>query len=88
MNDPILELLRTIVHAIVDTPSLVVFERKELDDKVVYFVIPRSGEAGQIIGKKGFLAANIRGVIKAAANRSKEGKRVYMDVIDLDKEPF
>jgi predicted RNA-binding protein YlqC (UPF0109 family) len=87
MNDPILDLIKAIISALVDSPDRVDYFVHELDDKVVYYVTPLSTELGQVIGQKGMLANSIRNVVKCAS-RKHGGKYVYIDVINKDEKPF
>lgn len=87
IEDPILELIKAIVSALVDTPDRVTYFVHDCPDKVVYYITPLSTELGQVIGQKGMLGNSIRHVVKCAS-RKYGGKNVYIDVVNERQDPF
>lgn len=84
--DRVWELLNTVVNCLVDSPHLVRIEKHEYEDRVVYRVLTSHSEMGQLIGKQGTTGASIRHIIKAASQRFKCTKFVYLEIASND--PF
>jgi predicted RNA-binding protein YlqC (UPF0109 family) len=75
------ELLEYLARALVDDPQAVRVEQfDEEDSSVVLELSVGEDDYGQIIGRGGRTAHALRTVIKAAA--VKEGRRVFVDIVD------
>ena len=75
------ELLEYLARALVDDPDAVRVESFDEDDgSVVLELSVGEEDYGQVIGRGGRTANALRTVLKAAA--VKEGRRVFVDIVD------
>ena len=75
------ELLEYLAKALVDDPDAVRVESFEEDDGSIVLELSVGDEDyGQVIGRGGRTANALRTVLKAAA--VKEGRRVFVDIVD------
>ena len=75
------ELLEYLARALVDDPDAVRVEAFDEDDGSIVLELSVGDEDyGQIIGRGGRTANALRTVLKAAA--VKEGRRVFVDIVD------
>ncbi len=78
------ELLEAIVKPLVDNPDEVVVTETENEsgDAVVYSLRVAQSDMGKVIGRQGRIAKAIRVVMKSAARRIGDGKKVTVDILD------
>ncbi len=76
------ELLETIVKPLVDKPDEVVITESETEDAVVLSLSVAQGDMGKVIGKQGRIAKAIRTLMKGAAKKVGNGKKVVVDILD------
>lgn len=76
------ELLETIVKPLVDNPDEVVVTETETDETVLLELRVARGDMGKVIGKQGRIAKAIRTLVKGAAKRTGNGKKVVVDILD------
>ncbi len=75
------ELLEYLAKALVDDPDAVRVESFDEDDGSIVLELSVGDEDyGQVIGRGGRTANALRTVLKAAA--VKEGRRVFVDIVD------
>jgi predicted RNA-binding protein YlqC (UPF0109 family) len=75
------ELLEYLAKALVDDPDAVRVEAFDEDDgSIVLELSVGEEDYGQVIGRGGRTANALRTVLKAAA--VKEGRRVFVDIVD------
>ena len=75
------ELLEYLAKALVDDPDAVRVESFDEDDgSIVLELSVGEEDYGQVIGRGGRTANALRTVLKAAA--VKEGRRVFVDIVD------
>ncbi|NLJ33004.1 MAG: KH domain-containing protein [Firmicutes bacterium] len=74
-----IELVETIVKAIVDEPDAVNVTEKEEDGLVTLELNVAPNDMGKVIGKQGRIARAIRTVVKAMA--TKKGIRAELEII-------
>lgn len=75
------ELLEYLARSLVDDPDAVRVESFDEDDgSIVLELSVGQEDYGQIIGRGGRTANALRTVLKAAA--VKEGRRVFVDIVD------
>ena len=73
------ELVETIVKALVDNPDEVSVKEVSGDQTIVLELRVHADDMGKVIGKQGRIAKAIRAVVKAAA--SKEKKKVVVEIV-------
>lgn len=76
------EFLEAIVKPLVDNPGEVVIEETENEDSIVYSLRVAQNDMGKVIGKQGRIAKAIRTLMKGAAKRVGDGKKVVVDILD------
>ncbi|MGN1097534.1 MAG: KH domain-containing protein [Clostridia bacterium] len=76
------ELLETIVKPLVDNPDEVVITETETDETIVLELRVAQGDMGKVIGKQGRIAKAIRTLMKGAAKKVGNGKKVVVDILD------
>lgn len=74
------DLVVFLARALVDHPDRVVVESFEEDDGVVLELSVAEDDVGRLIGRRGRTIEALRTVVRACAAR--EGRRVFLDVID------
>ncbi|NCS88782.1 MAG: RNA-binding protein [Ignavibacteria bacterium CG2_30_36_16] len=75
------EFIEFIVKHLVDNPEGVVIEEKvQEDQKVVFLLKVQSHDIGKIIGKQGKTAQAMRTLLTAVS--AKEGKRAVLEILD------
>ena len=74
------ELLLYMAKSLVDDPdSVAVVEKTEEDGKVLELHVAE-GDMGQVIGRQGRIAKEIRTIIKTVAQRT--GEKVTVEIVD------
>ncbi len=76
------ELLEAIVKPLVDNPDEVVITETETEDTVVLELRVAQSDMGKVIGKQGRIAKAIRTLMKGAAKKVGNGKKVVVDILD------
>lgn len=76
------KLLETIVKPLVDNPDEVVITETETEDAVVLELRVAQGDMGKVIGKQGRIAKAIRTLMKGAARKVGNEKKVVVDILD------
>lgn len=76
------EFLEAIVKPLVEHPEEVVITETENEDSVVYALRVAQSDMGKVIGRQGRIAKAIRTLMKGAAKRVGEGKKVVVDILD------
>lgn len=74
--------LEAIVMPLVDKPEEVVITESETEDSVVYSLRVAQSDMGKVIGRQGRIAKAIRTLMKGAAKRIGDGKKVVVDILD------
>lgn len=75
------DLLIALIQSLVEKPDEVVIdERTDEDDTVVFTLHVAESDIGRVIGKQGRIAKAIRTLLRAAANR--EEKKVKFEILD------
>ena len=74
------ELLRYVAKQLVDQPDAVSVTQSEDAAATVLELRVAPEDRGQVIGRQGRIAKEIRTVVKAVAQR--DGKRVTVDILD------
>ena len=74
--------LEAIVKPLVDNPDEVVITESETEDSVVYSLRVAQSDMGKVIGRQGRIAKAIRTLMKGAAKRIGDGKKVVVDILD------
>ncbi len=75
-------LLETIVKPLVDKPDEVVITETESEDAVVLELKVAQSDMGKVIGKQGRIAKAIRTLMKGAARKLGNDKKVVVDILD------
>lgn len=75
-----IELLETLVKALVEDPDAVEIEEIEEDGDLIYEITVADDDLGRVIGRRGRVANAIRTVAKAAAVRL--DRRVIIEILD------
>ncbi len=78
-GDWVAELIRSMVAAIVDTPSAVKVDAVVEGAVTLYRVQVAANEIGQVIGKQGRTARSLRTILAAVA--MKEKRRIELDIV-------
>ena len=73
------ELVKVLVHALVDYPESVSVTERETDHMVIIELRVAPEDMGKVIGKQGRIARAIRTVVKAAAREG--SKKVIVDIM-------
>ena len=74
------ELLLYMAKSLVDDPdSVAVVEKIEADGKVLELHVAE-GDMGKVIGRQGWIAKEIRTIIKTVAQRT--GEKVTVEIVD------
>jgi len=73
------ELLQYVVEQMVAHPNQISITEIERDGGIVYELRVASEDVGKVIGRNGYVARDLRTLIKASA---KEGQRVTVDIIN------
>ena len=76
------KLLETIVKPLVDHPEEVVVTETENDTTVVLELRVAHSDMGKVIGRQGRIAKAIRTLVKGAAKRVGNDKKVVVDILD------
>ncbi len=76
------EFLEAIVKPLVEHPEEVVITVTENEDSVVYALRVAQSDMGKVIGRQGRIAKAIRTLMKGAAKRVGEDKKVVVDILD------
>jgi len=74
------ELVKYIAKALVDSPDEVKVSQREEEDAYVIELTVAPDDMGKVIGKQGRIAKAIRTVVKAAS--AKSDKKYVVDIID------
>jgi len=75
------EFIEFIVKHLVDNPEGVVIEEKvQEDQRIVFLLKVQSHDIGKIIGKQGKTAQAMRTLLTAVS--AKEGKRAVLEILD------
>jgi hypothetical protein len=74
------ELVKYIAKALVDSPDDVKVAQREEEDAYVIELTVAPDDMGKVIGKQGRIAKAIRTVVKAAS--AKSDKKYVVDIID------
>jgi predicted RNA-binding protein YlqC (UPF0109 family) len=74
------DLVKYIAQALVDTPEEVRVSQREEEDAYVIELTVAPDDMGKVIGKQGRIAKAIRTVVKAAS--SKSDKKYIVDIVD------
>jgi len=78
-GDWVAGLIRSMVAAIVDTPSAVKVDAIVEGGVTLYRVQVANSEIGQVIGKQGRTARSLRTILAAVA--MKEKRRIQLDIV-------
>jgi len=81
-KDNLTSLLEYMAKSITDNPDDVTVEESISGKTVQLGLRVHSDDIGRVIGKRGMVANSMRMILRVAAAR--EGKKVEMDVLDLD----
>ncbi len=81
-KDNLTSLLEYLAKSIVDNPDDVTVEESISGKTVQLGLRVHPEDIGRVIGKQGRVANSMRMILRVAAAR--EGKKVEMDVLDLD----
>ncbi len=76
------QLLETIVKPLVDEPEQVVVTETETDDTLLLELRVAHGDMGKVIGKQGRIAKAIRTLMKGAAKKLGNEKKIVVDILD------
>jgi hypothetical protein len=71
------KLLQTIIEPLVDFPEEIHISKEEHPNSVTYYLSVHPDDTGKVIGRQGRIAKAIRTL---AANRSENGKRVFVEI--------
>jgi predicted RNA-binding protein YlqC (UPF0109 family) len=74
------DLVKYIAQALVDTPEEVRVSQREEEDAYVIELTVAPDDMGKVIGKQGRIAKAIRTVVKAAS--AKSDKKYIVDIVD------
>lgn len=80
MEDPIKDLLESILKALVENPDKVKVEKKVDELGVLLTVKVADGDAGMVIGRQGKIIQAIRIVIEAMGMRKRARINIKLDV--------
>lgn len=76
------KLLETIVKPLVDHPEEVVVTETENDGTLLLELRVAHSDMGKVIGRQGRIAKAIRTLVKGAAKRVGNDKKVVVDILD------
>ncbi len=76
------EFLEAIVKPLVENPDEVAVTETVNEDSIVYSLRVAQSDMGKVIGRQGRIAKAIRTLMKGAAKRVGEGKKVVVDILD------
>ncbi len=76
------KLLETIVKPLVDNPDEVAVTENETDEALVLELRVAQSDMGKVIGKQGRIAKAIRTLMKGAAKKVGNEKKVVVDILD------
>ena len=75
-------LLETIIKPLVDKPDEVVITETESDSSILLELRVAQSDMGKVIGKQGRIAKAIRTLMKSAARKLGNDKKIVVDILD------
>ncbi len=76
------ELLAFLARELVDEPGAVRVESEERDGELVLLLHVAPGDVGKVIGRGGRIVRALRTVMRAAATRDVDGRRVLVEIAE------
>lgn len=77
-----LELIKYVVERFAESKDEIEYQVEEKENAVEVTVLLAASDMGKVIGKQGRIAKAIRTLMKGAAKRVGDGKKVVVDILD------